>query len=285
MPLDGTTSWHPNGWTIRVGPDPRLLSESRHWAKKKLRVFHKLALAAAYGAIDAIQFGQLYGRRHKIWCRGSWIRYYFRLDHRQRHTILITISHFHFLDTDPKKPGPGHRASMPIDPLVLHVSGSGRLYKVDRIEGIPPPLPQPPARNLIITMLDALRLRGNLQTADMPYRGIGLVSPAIESINGQLYYSPRRAKTSGRFDPDLTSHNKSSAIHVVPKADWLSRLGQAFKSIRIFRKVDSKAVLMGGFEYDGVQRSFQGDDPGLSRVSSHTHSIPPDRSLRPRELQ
>jgi len=287
MPLDGITSWHPNGWTIRVAPAPRLSSESRHWPSKKRRAFHKLALAAAYAAIDAIQLGLLYGRREDIWCRGSWIRYYFRLDNRQKHTILITISHFHFYHTDPPPPGPHHRA-LPIDPLVLQVSGSGRRYKINRIEGIAPPLPQPPARNLIVSVLDALRLRGKLQVVDMQNRGNNsLVSPVIERIGGQLYYSPRRAKTNSRFHLDIISHNQDRAIQIIPKAYWLSQLGKAFKSIQIFRKIDYRGIGLDGSRATGRLEHIQVDnegDPVLSRMTSGALSASQDLPLNRHDL-
>jgi hypothetical protein len=296
MPLDGLMAVpQPNGWTIKVWPTPTILAQARHWSERKRKAFHKLAAAAAYKAIDAIQLNALYQRRAKVNCRGSWARYFFRVDARERRTILVTIYEFHFHDTNPDTdpdPRDGNRSLSPVDLLILNVSGSGRRYSIDYVEGV---LPRPPTRNLILSVLDNIKLAGGkLRFArPLPERGNGPLTPAIERINGSIYYSPQSSRKKN-LGLDFSPFNQETAIQNMHKIDWSHQLMHALNSIGVFRNGKSKKIVRGNPREmrrllynprNGAYTLVEGGDPALSRLIAHTRSALPKHPLRPRDPQ
>ena len=220
MPLDGSTSWQPNGWIVKVGLDARLLTESRHWSPQKLQVFQELAATAAYRAIDAIQLKRLFKQRDDIWSEGSWIIYFLRRDLRDRRTILITISHFHFHGPDaPPPPKGGSRASLELE---LKVHGSGKRYKIEVVRGV---LPKRPDEAQILSSIDKPGL-GRLRFLGLSHWGKGEhVLPNISMPNGPIYYSPRSQIAKGPycFGRDIPLLNLPVDEGVAHELHWTSR--------------------------------------------------------------
>jgi hypothetical protein len=147
MALDGhcPSSERPV-WTIKVWATPQLAAERDRWSGQRQTAFHQIAADLAYMGVDAIQARFLRTRRESLWHAEGEVRYFFRRDKHARRTILITIFKidFHFSDCDPPKPGAS--APRPLDPLVIDVSGSGKRYSIDYVEGV---LPRPPRTNRI----------------------------------------------------------------------------------------------------------------------------------------
>jgi hypothetical protein len=146
VPLDG--DWDPdyNGWTIRVEPSRRIAAQWMGWSEQRRDAYRQLAADVAYDAITAIQGSLLHTRRMPRWHTLAWVFCFFRKHQHRPRTILITIYkiEFHDPDCDPDPdPRPGASAPRPLDPLILEVSGAGRLYTVDRVKsGVLPLLPR-----------------------------------------------------------------------------------------------------------------------------------------------
>ncbi len=237
MPLDGSTPWQPNGWTIKVEPDGRLLTESRHWSPEKRQVFQQLAAAAAYRAIDAIQLKRLFKQRDDIWSDGSWIIYFLRRDLRDRRTILITISHFYFHGPDaPPPPKGGSRASLELE---LKVYGSGKRYKIELVRGV---LPKRPDEAQILSSIDKSKPGlGRLRFLGLSYWGKGEhVLPNIRMPNVSIYYSPRSQSPKGpyRFGRDIPLLNLPTDQGVAEELHWTSRFLSIFRPLGKVRNGD-----------------------------------------------
>jgi hypothetical protein len=291
MPLDGATYWQPTGWTIRVGLDRARMAQSRHWSERKRRVFRKLAIDAVYAAIDAIQSGHLYKQRRQIWREGSWIKYFLRRDPREKRTVLVTIELFHFFD--PRHPeGPrGGGSPLPVDLLTVHVSGSGLRYKIERIEGISP-LPRPPARNRIVSLLEQLSRRkdkpGYLDIVGKPTPDgrTARISISVGGVNSGVYYSPG-VNGSGRVLLEMDQLYRRGSIGTLPRSGLLAQLRQAFSGLggRGKSKPANGAVSMLGGSGDGVEGftysvALRNASAWPSTVAQ-TRLQPPNRPIRP----
>lgn len=149
MPLDGPRAHQPNGWTIKVEPSPFVATQRQQWSQQRRNIYDQIAVEVAYAAITALQKRRLRTCRTSLWHVEGEAFYFFRRDRRAARTILITIFKidFHTPDCDPDPdPGTGASAPHPLEPLVLDVSGFGRRYSIDYVEGA---LPLPPRTNRI----------------------------------------------------------------------------------------------------------------------------------------
>jgi len=274
MPLDGTAAWsQPLRWTIKVGLAPRLRSESRHWLRRKLRVFHRLAADAVYAAIDAIQRWDLHTRRPRITRRSSWIRYLFRPDLGTR-TIDITISDFHFHDPNPTPdPDGGGEALGPQRELIVEVFGSGRQYTIERVRGFLP-LPPRPARNSMIDHIGKIRSKLVIVRDLPPLKNYVSTSLFDKRMNGIAHYSPRCLKTIIDANKDLHEaawlYEPSDVQRVRGSTNWLRALNifapsridapdgrsnnHLLKSIRLKHRSSDRSDALGGVRKSVLSR-------------------------------
>ena len=145
MPFDGDLQPHDSGWTIKVEPSPLISEQSQLWSPAQRLAYHDIAAGVAFQAVTAIQNNTLRTRRERLPLPQGVARYFFRQLRNQHNTICITIFEIHFYDpNDDHDPDGGARSLRPLDPLVLNVSGAGKRYSIDYVEGV---LPRPPRKD------------------------------------------------------------------------------------------------------------------------------------------
>ena len=181
MALDGPTAApKPERWTIRVEATPGIAQWSRRWSEQRQYTYHELVALVAYEAITAIQHNNLRKRRAPLAHPDlGRVCYFFRRCTIEDFTILITIYQIEFHETDPNPPPPnggGHPMPAPIDPLTLDVSGSGKYYCIDYVEGV---LVCPPIKKICIIQSSEL---GGIQPDYDVFESRGYFSPQLPSF-------------------------------------------------------------------------------------------------------
>jgi hypothetical protein len=254
MPLDAPSREpEPIRWTIRVELTPQLEAQSPHWSRVKREAFHQLATDAAFAVIDDIQSEHLGRRRDKIERDGSQISFFFRVDAREGQTIRVTVYEFDYHGPNAPEPN-GGQSVMPIESLVLDISGDGIIFGIDYVEGefrVPPK----PARNWIISVFKRIRLPNERLNLIFPWnRRNGLALPPAKAGNS-IHYSSQRYSGAKL---DFTLPYRAPKLGAAPEVNWKSKLLRAFRAFDIFRN---------------------------HNAASRTPSRPPDDPLRPNGFQ